>query len=1301
MDEFDFDTSPSPPPASSPLSYASAPALSSTAESFSPASSQKRDSEPPSPLSSSASPPRGRTKARRSRKVIRTGADALALANAKLDSLSSTDGQLLQSNSQKSGARKRSLKETPDSSNGLDSTVGACKHPNETYLEAETPHYSNKNAMSSDHSNKSNSTDGDRKCYGRRRKKHKSSTASHNSIDDWDGTDDFKMKMDNTPPSNCVVDRILTKAKSSNKQPESGIIIHNDGMEMGTPPTPATPPTLKSGSHRSVRFSLSSNTQHYYQGYGTPPSTLQSNESADLYGVDEDRVEIHSSQGSKDESTFRSKEFDDKQSLDERSNSKASAVPRNNQEVNDSKQSLSGGMPDYGSEEESAFVLTEKDKPKSAISALQGCLKSLTRQPIQRKRNSTDSPSPTKSDHSASSYGSFGVRNRRKHRSRFNGSYTTANTSYSQQQSQESEDGMYQSNSPETVVALGRRDDIQDVGNYRMMIDDLSYLCSAILGCRKRSRQQVKVGDVQQITKHDSVTAGAACDLAETISQSEMQTALLVLGGQKNNVGALTAVLEAVACAPSAVDWMEVCANIVEGRVERLKGSVSTDNGANGHSKMDSNKPVFGGRTKSARRKQSVPEPNNKSDPIPSTNVVTRDKYGGISSKALALVVHFISTICTAKSTNPSISKAAIKSARNAVLAHKASLQGIARLVLDDPVVDAYLRHVIQDRANIDNTVEEEVDDQSVFSCATAGSKRSTISAASNEQFNDVQGSDPTKFGRRKGRKKKPSRLQQAIDSSDLGSNQLEPIAEIDDDSSLSSEKTPQTEEKLVPGSNGKSDSLSFASDDASRVSKDHSVKNGSNDNVEFSGSSSARFQEKISSALSRANLNHSLEQAILASDLNSSQGGEEWTCSYCSAWEQNVLNASNAESSSRAPLTAASLALDSAGRIISGRVKNACGFDDEDHSDEDESDDNFFQTDESNDFTKNPILVVNEMMRKSDSLPSYSRSLATTISSMLILLRDHGSDCEEARHQKCNRCIAYLQHRASTLSEIIDNLCCLSPASSKALSLPETLLIPSLLQVVFESHGVAQSSFREALIMTALKTLTTLTHENSSACDQIKSFVQPAGGNAKLINGVEIVFRHLFATIEEAPHQKSYDAIIFCLNILTNVAEMIPSYTRDIFVDMNARAGLNGITWLTRWIVTKTTGFQRAIMKGSFGSTAQIDVVSSEHEELQSGEEGNLVTAGNGFVLLAYLMLDEDNSTVTARIRDIIIEELPVDKSGKSGGIQFMIKTLKAFCNFYHYSVGDLSVAVIAPVIKLIAGLERIHLVQQSSSWL
>ena len=40
---------------------------------------------------------------------------------------------------------------------------------------------------------------------------------------------------------------------------------------------------------------------------------------------------------------------------------------------------------------------------------------------------------------------------------------------------------------------------------------------------------------------------------------------------------------------------------------------------------------------------------------------------------------------------------------------------------------------------------------------------------------------------------------------------------------------------------------------------------------------------------------------------------------------------------------------------------------------------------------------------------------------------------------------------------------------------------------------------------------------------------------------------------------------------------------------------------------------------------------------------------------------------------------------------VTFIINTLKAFCNFYHYAIGDLSVAVVAPVKTLIEKLDAL----------
>ena len=157
----------------------------------------------------------------------------------------------------------------------------------------------------------------------------------------------------------------------------------------------------------------------------------------------------------------------------------------------------------------------------------------------------------------------------------------------------------------------------------------------------------------------------------------------------------------------------------------------------------------------------------------------------------------------------------------------------------------------------------------------------------------------------------------------------------------------------------------------------------------------------------------------------------------------------------------------------------------------------------------------------------------------------------------------------------------------------------------------------------------------------------------------------------------------------------MIPNPTKSlaenmIIVDDQSSA----VSWLAQWIVSKTSGFRGAVMKGSFGSTESAAIAGNDDSELRAGEEGNLVTAGNGFVLLSYLMLDDGATASSSSIRGIVKKELPTDDAGDSGGVKFMIKTLKAFCNFYHDSVGDLSVAVIAPIIKLIAGLEKLDIV-------
>lgn len=143
------------------------------------------------------------------------------------------------------------------------------------------------------------------------------------------------------------------------------------------------------------------------------------------------------------------------------------------------------------------------------------------------------------------------------------------------------------------------------------------------------------------------------------------------------------------------------------------------------------------------------------------------------------------------------------------------------------------------------------------------------------------------------------------------------------------------------------------------------------------------------------------------------------------------------------------------------------------------------------------------------------------------------------------------------------------------------------------------------------------------------------------------------------------------------------------------------------------------------------------EERDLSKQEQESLVIAGNGFVLLVCLMKisssksplssfsfqplssssrsnfgnshcnQKDEKDFVTKIRQSVLCQMPkinaventadeneVDKKGAAsstdGGISFMIRVLKAFLNFYHYSIGDLSVAVVEPVLKLVEELKN-----------
>ena len=870
----------------------------------------------------------------------------------------------------------------------------------------------------------------------------------------------------------------------------------------------------------------------------------------------------------------------------------------------------------------------------------------------------------------------------------------------------------------------------QNVGNYRMLIDELSYLCSAILHCKQKHRIGLAT-KAEVLCKHNSITAGAACDIGELISQSGTRTALLMLsssggrtqqkGQHKNggkNVGALGAILEAMACAPPVVDWVDVCKEVIIGTEvsnELPDGLIGDDSNAT-RFELD----------------------NNNLAAIPLSSLEERTKFDIIASKALSIISLFVSIDCTgsnraAITPGNQMERKVVKGARNGVLHHQQSLRGIARLISDDPVVNTYLRSAAAARgvAGVNGVDElqpmDNVDERSMASKSSHTSTLSSISMskASSQQTVDElaepheKNADPTKAGRHRSRKRKKLL---AIREDEDGKDSAFAM------SSTTSSKASQSPVKSnSPDKSGKSNCLDFKSEGSSAKPKlDAFVKKVRLNSVE-------KYTEKLSLALSRAKIPQldTNDDNMLRSD-----DDIDSVCQHCKMWEKDAV----AFLPRNVCITSSSLAIDAAEYIITGKDSSSGeGADDTemdgDDDDDDSDDDDFLRDINQNSgddvSSKNPILFANEMLRKSGSLPDYSRAYAATLSAILLAYKPHDDeDPSRVTPIPCHRCIAYLQKRASSLSGIIDSLCCLSPKASIALSCPESYLVPGLLKVIADlSFGnldeIALTSVTDE-ILTSLKTLTSLTHENAVACEQL---VRPYSWDNPLpismesmmvvsdqtTTGVCIIFSYLLKIVstkqrkatpnhddDKASERYSYDTSIFCLNILTNIVEMVPHSAKHMIEHIFVTdAGINAISWLARWVVSTTSGFQNSIMKGSFGSQGKLEE-SAGGDELKAGEEGNLVTAGNGFVLLAYLMLeDESASSTSLSIRDAVIKELPFDGSGASGGIQYMIKTLKAFCNFYHYSVGDLSVAVIAPIVKLIAGLQKLDVAEQRKSWL
>jgi hypothetical protein len=624
---------------------------------------------------------------------------------------------------------------------------------------------------------------------------------------------------------------------------------------------------------------------------------------------------------------------------------------------------------------------------------------------------------------------------------------------------------------------------------------------------------------------------------------------------------------------------------------------------------------------------------------------LTRLGYEGLST-----ILHFLSIDCTVSLASSSSNAAAARAVRRKILRNGAAMRGMSRLMLFAPSPPADDEASCSSRPQEMHAVDEFPDPRlSIPSCASSvtSSSRGSIRETNCEKIQTVESKstskrkieDPTSVGRK---------IRQRLRHSKRQPQQLQ-----DDTCSQAREHGSLGVSTINVGQSCHHDPWSF-SDGEGNASKWLPV-------AESSLKSVFRIAETVKRKVG-------------------------WSDRGCAC--QKKLTSSHA--------FAQTVALEALHRIIQGKEEGeetSCLDDEEDNTDEgveDEGDDehNPEGVTTNNDFgieASNPLVVTNKLLLDGGVLPMFSSAMAEALNDL-----GHSSTMPSP---SCQACLFQTRRRIIALASLVDGACLLSDDNREELCLSGSL-ISSLLQLLRRTLTSSCSTLFEFALV-SMRTLTSLTHENALAGRQLEQSYLNDDEQHRRMQGIEIVLHLLFRTVvsnkgkgNDDRSRQEYDIVIFCLNTLTNVIETahlqstlsilnVPSVTDDCKIGEEAF-----LPWLTRWIVEETSSFRESVLNGSFGNKNGTFLQNEGNESyLHKDAEEHLVTAGNGFILLSCVIIQGDG-----RIRESVLVH-----TKNAGGYTLIINTLKAFCNFYYYSVGDLSVAVVAPVKKLIAELVSI----------
>ena len=948
--------------------------------------------------------------------------------------------------------------------------------------------------------------------------------------------------------------------------------------------------------------------------------------------------------------------------------------------------------------------------------------------------------------------------------------------------------------SAETVTGAGM-DALatQDAGSYQFLLDDCLYSSSTILSSFENKGNPDNI-----FHSHTNITADAACDLAVILSSKKTRVVLFNHVGRMDNIGTarsgngcsenrdsyamskddgLVSILNTFAYVPQSDKLFSpiqncICLNGVTNEKTKDWTGVTTVNTPEcGQSKevgsgVDTSEIIISTEPKSCVKV--------------STSVTEHDLF---YMEALTLVMHFLSLDCNNDEKNSASSTStAARFLQKKILSNKHAMCGIAKLVM----VDTTVSRILDAQSSLINK-----DNESIII-----STNSSITLESNK-INDMErvlitkkiiSGDPTKRGRNKKRRVLSKSDESVTSPKNIVNNKnldnckaSESHTEVTQSPHNLQACTPTPPltnkifERTTKESNTKLFNFHSGDNSSTELMKPHQRKKG-----HHRKKGNLKFRQKLMKVWTRMQqCEVTIKNEITLASTNTQPSTY---CEYCQQSGGLNGNQSSCPNSTPNEIPVGGIALNALNRILNWQLKeddqHTNGNEDivEEEEFEIESSKSQSKTDcemhETNDM-RNPLLFKNIMLKKSGALPFLVRAMVETLQAViclasnesvktdyLTLSNNHLKNKDTRRY--CIICLQHLQCRLQTLSSVIDGACCLNEdnrniicgiGSNLASSGSEVgILIPSLILVLtrinivpstLEDDNDSYDGIMANISLSAIRTLTSITHENETAALQLLHKYDMRQPNLLILNedviGISIVLHLLHKLVSLQQQMKCsllkrqikgavtynvdkdkrlhhcYDAIIFCLNILANILETTSSFDAKKAI-FETKVSLNNnheqdkelaLSWLARWVVSQTRPYRDAVMTGSFGKKKKKEFMNEEvSRDLEKHEDEYLVTAGNGFILLACLMRvtavsdeTESNDTyilkeekvLTQHIRDVIFSQMPKDDLGNCTGKTLVINTLKAFCNFYHYSVGELSVAIVNPVLKLIKGIEEL----------